>query len=1019
MKNPWLIIAGCLLCGGSLLAHEPLTNWEFRLGDSPRSGNTFDWSRDVAPWTRQEAPLGDIRGDQRVAWQRIKLPSTRYEDPVVYIEICFEQMEVFLDGKQIYSYGSVDDFKPGWLFPSIWFHAIELPPNYAGKYLYFRIRADAPSMGVERALKIGNRADLFEYILKSDLEVFMLGCVFVFVGFFSLFMYLSRFGEGVFLVFSGYVFGSGIYTILRTQTLNLLSPHPDFWIWPWFISLYLLPVLSFAYFEAILAGRFKKFLRIVWQIHLIIAIVSLSLPAFHLIPLFDLLAPFQYTALVDLILLVGVPAYAAYKKDTDAKLIIIGYAIQTLFFLHDILKDQGFIPYDRTINHWGLFIFVGFLALILLRRYRNTQERLHAYSRELEEKNIQLSRMDRMKDEFLANTSHELKTPLHGMIGIAESLVDAGQDHLSIDLTRKLGLIAQSGRRLSGLVNNILEYSRLKHDSPSLVIRPVRLRQAVQSAFEIVRPLMNGKPVELVNEVDDSFSPVRADENRLQQIFLNLLANAMKFTESGSIRVSAVLEDGFARIRVIDTGSGIPNEYIETIFKPFESAPSGNSGTGLGLSIARQLVRLQGGEIRAEQGLTAGATIWFTLPVWNESESVPLDDIAKNRDVEIAAASPAIWTSSENNGQGQVKILAVDDEPVNLQILLNRLKIAGYQIHQAQSGAQALREIENGSYDLVLLDIMMPGISGLEVCKQIREKYSLYELPVLFLSARGAVEDVVAGFEAGGNDYVIKPFNGRELISRVTTLLSLRHAVREERKLAGLRHEVHIAQKLQQSLLPGSSPRDLTFSFRYQPRSPVGGDFFDYIDSEKGTGFILADVAGHGVAAALVASMAKIAFSIQTAVIEQPSLVLGGMNDILSGQPHDHYATAAYLFFNRSNQTFSYASAGHAPMIVIRAGGGVELVKPRGTILGAFRGRSYESCELRMNPGDRILVYTDGVTESRNGKGEMLGDEKFVKLARQHGKLPIETFADQMLREFDAWVGDSPDDDFAFFVIDA
>jgi len=1033
MKFRFLASAVLFFCAaGYARGSETLTGFEYRWGDSPQKDGVFEWAAsNTSGWLPQTDRLQDIREDQKIVWQRVRLPDLSFRDPVVYIEIVFDETEVFLDGKKIYSYGSVDNYKPFWRSPSIWYHVIQLPENFQGKYLYFRSRSESAGIGIDRAIKIGNRADIQKSNASSDLDVFILGFVFLFIGVFSLFMFFSRFGENAFFSFGFYLLASGVYTIVRTETLHFLWPNPSFWIWVWFGSLYTMPIWAFVYFEDILGNRFSRYLRFAWQIHILIGIVSLSLPAFGLIPLFELLAPFQYMVLVDLIVLVGIPAYAAYGRDTDARLIIIGYAILTIFFVHDILKDQGYIKYDQTLNHWGFFIFIIFLSLILLRRYRNVQVRLETYSRELEDKNVKLSRLDRMKDEFLADTSHELKTPLHGMIGIAESLLEARSDRLSSDLKKNLGLIVQSGRRLSGLVSDILEYSRLKNESPSLSLRPIRLKSAVGAAFEIVRPLIRNKSVVLINEVEESLPPVRADENRLQQIFLNLLANALKFTDSGTIRVTAVESAGFVEVTVKDTGSGIPEEFLETVFRPFETGPPGKGGTGLGLSIARQLVRLHGGEIQARKESAPGASLSFTIPVWTENlaeepgRNGAHHDIAGESPDRRKAFHPEEDLSDKparlDGPPDRPRVLIVDDEPVNLQILKNRLQHQGYVVVSADTGLQALDEIAVARYDLVLLDIMMPGLSGFEVCRRIRQRYSLHELPILFLSARGTTEDLIAGFEAGGNDYVIKPFNGTELAARVNTLLTLRLAVREERKHLVLKHEMETARRIQLSLLPDSYPKveGFNFTLRYRPTAPVGGDFFDYLESENGIGFILADVTGHGIPAALIAAMVKIAFSVQKGSLGNPSQVLSEMNEILCGKTRNHYITAAYLYYDFTSRTLRYASAGHPPMIVLRSDGHVESFKPKGTILACFNGRTFEACDFLMNPGDRLLVFTDGMIESRNNLGEMYGEEKFMQFLEENRGLKIGAFADRILNEFEGWVDEDPDDDFALFVLDA
>src|SRR5699024_4744714 len=178
------------------------------------------------------------------------------------------------------------------------------------------------------------------------------------------------------------------------------------------------------------------------------------------------------------------------------------------------------------------------------------------------------------KNEFLAITSHELRTPLYGMIGIAESLRDGVAGPMKPKVNQQLAMIIASGKRLTELVNDILDFSKLKYQSLNLHVKPVHVNSILQIVLAILNPLLRDKPIMITNRIDDTFPAVLADENRLQQIFYNLLDNAIKFTDKGSITIDAFIENDFLNIKIIDTGSGIPEEQIETIFKPFQQGES-------------------------------------------------------------------------------------------------------------------------------------------------------------------------------------------------------------------------------------------------------------------------------------------------------------------------------------------------------------------------------------------------------------------------------------------------------------
>ena len=416
-------------------------------------------------------------------------------------------------------------------------------------------------------------------------------------------------------------------------------------------------------------------------------------------------------------------------------------------------------------------------------------ERLKNYTESLELKNAALQEMDKLKDEFLANTSHELRTPLNGMIGIAESMIDGATGQLTPTQTTNLFLIVSSGRRLANLVNDILDFSQLKHKTIELQIQPLEMRAITNVVLRISQHLLGQKPLQLINKIEADVPLVDADENRVQQILHNLVGNAIKFTDTGSIEVSAVVVNNHLAITVKDTGIGIPAEQLDQIFDSFKQADGSTAreygGTGLGLAITKQLVELHGGKIRVESIVGKGSRFTFTLPVSEELEVERLNElkIEKLRN-ECDRPRVANATLSEDNLQlttwqsstynSNFKLLVVDDEPVNRQVLVNNLSLQNYCVAQASNGLETLEIIQNGfKPDLVLLDIMMPRMTGYEVCQKIREQFPANELPVVLLTAKNQVSDLVEGFRVGANDYLTKPFSKNELLVRIKTHIQL------------------------------------------------------------------------------------------------------------------------------------------------------------------------------------------------------------------------------------------------------
>lgn len=251
----------------------------------------------------------------------------------------------------------------------------------------------------------------------------------------------------------------------------------------------------------------------------------------------------------------------------------------------------------------------------------NLADEVEKREMELIEKNNSLMEFDKMKDEFLANTSHELRTPLNGIIGISEALIDGSTGILAEETQRKLSLIVICGKRLSHLINDILDFSKIKKKNFDLVIKNVELKESVETVLNLTKPFILGKKINIINETAQDIY-VKADSNRLQQILYNLIGNAIKFTERGEIRISVKETEGFAEVRISDTGIGISQEKYDDIFKSFEQGDGSIArkygGTGLGLSITRNLVNMHGGKIWVNSVVGEGSTFVFTIPISNE-----------------------------------------------------------------------------------------------------------------------------------------------------------------------------------------------------------------------------------------------------------------------------------------------------------------------------------------------------------------------------------------------------------------
>jgi phosphoserine phosphatase RsbU/P len=370
-------------------------------------------------------------------------------------------------------------------------------------------------------------------------------------------------------------------------------------------------------------------------------------------------------------------------------------------------------------------------------------------------------------------------------------------------------------------------------------------------------------------------------------------------------------------------------------------------------------------------------------------------------------------------------VLLVDDTPANIQVANSILKDT-YKIRIATNGAKAL-ELANvtPSPDLILLDVMMPEMDGYEVCIRLKMAADTRDIPVIFLTGQTEIEDETRGFEVGAVDYIHKPFSPAVVQARVRTHLVLR-GIREQlaRQLLMIQKELETARQIQLSILPAEVPKmeGLDIAARYIPMSSVAGDFYDFIIvDEKHLGILVADVSGHGMPAALIASMLKIALAAQVTHAADPAQVLLGLNQALCGKFERHYVTAAYVFLDMLKGTLTYAGAGHPPLMLWGGSEGVRAIEENGLFLGKFPRATYSSVELPLRAGDWGLLYTDGIPETTNHSRIEFGADRFKQFLETHQSTSADHFADRLLEELSQWSahdsGDDLDDDITMVVI--
>jgi two-component system sensor histidine kinase ChiS len=483
----------------------------------------------------------------------------------------------------------------------------------------------------------------------------------------------------------------------------------------------------------------------------------------------------------------------------------LGAGLIARFVVLGGIEAGRFSTLGEVLAFTFFFVYQTISALSMrtqARRINRQRRELEVRTHELEASAAKLREVDRLKDEFLATTSHELCTPINGIVGLAEGLAAGSEGPLAARVKDRLELVVSAGRQLNDLVGNILNYAKQRDHETLPHLAPVEVQGALEEAMTLVRPLLGKKSVDLVGQIAPKLPPAMADGPMLQQVLLNTLGNAVKFTERGKVVVRVAQEGDRIVFRVEDTGIGISPAIIERVFEPFVQGDAGDTrrygGTGLGLAVVKKLVEAHGGSvsIRSEVGRGTALTFDFAAgelpghslhhalaafapsaavnPNGPRVEHVSLPPPGRPSERGVVAISDVLSTR-----ETRPRVLIVDDEATNRAVLVTNLRSLDVAVDQAEDGVEALEKIDSrGPYDLVLLDVMMPRMSGLDACKQMRERYGLAELPIILLTAKNRVEDIVEGFDAGASDYVPKPFSRREILVRVRTHLLVRRTAR-------------------------------------------------------------------------------------------------------------------------------------------------------------------------------------------------------------------------------------------------
>lgn len=406
-------------------------------------------------------------------------------------------------------------------------------------------------------------------------------------------------------------------------------------------------------------------------------------------------------------------------------------------------------------------------------QHSNAQLELRVVERtaELNRTNRELEHANRAKDEFLATMSHELRTPLNSILGLSETLLEQRQEPLSEQQQKSLEIIATSGRHLLDLINDVLDLSKIEAGKFDYYPQVIEVNALCQSSLAFIRGQATRKSIDVRYEEDKTVEKIHADPRRLKQVLVNLLTNAVKFTPDNGVVTLQVRSDAnrdLIQFSVIDTGIGIAREDLNKLFQPFSQVDSSLTreyeGTGLGLALVQRLTDLHGGSVEVDSKPGIGSRFTVNIP-WRH------DLVAQQEAIEMGNQPLVSESNALPQTQIRGKILLAEDNVANVLTIGEYLESHGFEVVTASDGLQAIELTEETNPELILMDIQMPALDGLEAIRRLRKNPRFASTPIIALTALAMPGDRERCLEAGADEYLSKPVSLKLLVETMNRLL--------------------------------------------------------------------------------------------------------------------------------------------------------------------------------------------------------------------------------------------------------
>jgi signal transduction histidine kinase/serine phosphatase RsbU (regulator of sigma subunit) len=622
-----------------------------------------------------------------------------------------------------------------------------------------------------------------------------------------------------------------------------------------------------------------------------------------------------------------------------------------------------------------------------------------------------LEEMDRLKTDFFANISHEFRTPITLTLGPLEGIAAGRYGEIPETLRTEIENMQRSQTRLLGLVNQILDLAKL--EAGRLELRAARManpNRFVAQRVDQFRSLAEKRGLDLRLATDDAVSGVDlfVDTEKFDKVIFNLLSNAHNFTTRGHIEVATEIVDGSFCLRVSDSGVGIKADQLPAIFDRFRqadgSASRNDAGTGIGLALAKEIVELHGGEIAVQSEYGKGTTFRARLPLGSahldpasivETSGVDVDDRSTSAEVlwlrdpasDLEGEEDTNAATAANVDTNKPSILYADDNR-DLRRYVRDLLAPTYNVYLAINGEDGLRIAKKHRPDLILSDVMMPVMSGVEFCRRARQDPDLRGLPFVLLTAKSSLESKVEGLEEGADDYLTKPFAAAELTARIKNLIALR------KNQARLKQELLAARAIQQALLPPAHQRfeGAEVEALYHPSEELSGDFYDIVRQADWLYGYVADVTSHGTAAAQVTYVVRgiVRETLTDGRFSSLSELMTAVNERYAECGLEHDVAIQLVRLDVRKRVLEYVLGYAPPALHVSGGKGRVLSASPGGPLSArnaTRRTAYEHGTASLAEGDCVYFFTDGCYEF-DAAGRPYGRRRLYQLLEGAPSVP-------------------------------